>query len=58
MDKFYSAGGTMQICPYGKTIEIVTFTQAKDGPCEFHCNYSTECTLSPCPLAEHLKGYC
>lgn len=50
------AGGTMGRCPYSKDVEILTFSLENGKPDNFHCEFTIRCGISPCPLAEHVKG--
>lgn len=52
MKKGYIAGGTMQKCPYSKDIEIVTYDKGN----KYQCVHKPECSISPCPLQNHIDS--
>lgn len=58
MDKHYTSGGTLHVCPYTASPVIVTFSQ-ENGTKVFdrsECPHASECTDASCPLCHHLDS--
>ncbi len=56
-NKNYISGGTLRVCPYSGSPQIVTFFNDDTGKTfdRSQCPHHSECTDESCPLCNHLK---